>query len=98
VRPVSTAQRPGRADESNAREPRLVLYSRSGCHLCDEMILALRAQLGANFPVVIVDVDSAPELEARYGKRVPLLMDGETELCGYRYDSVKLAAYATEIR
>jgi hypothetical protein len=98
VRPGSSPQRPERAHESNAPERRLVLYSRSGCHLCDEMILALRLQLGPDFPVVIVDVDSDPALELRYGERVPLLMDGETELCGYRYDSVKLAAYASEIR
>jgi thioredoxin reductase (NADPH) len=62
------------------------------------MILALRLQLGPDFPVVIVDVDSDPALELRYGERVPLLMDGETELCCYRYDPVKLAAYASEIR
>ena len=62
------------------------------------MILAVRLQLGPDFPVVIVDVDSDPVLESRYGERVPLLMDGEIELCGYRYDPAKLAAYASEIR
>ncbi|HEY6722021.1 MAG TPA: glutaredoxin family protein, partial [Burkholderiales bacterium] len=77
MRPGSSPQRPERAHESNAPERRLVLYSRSGCHLCDEMILALRLQLGPDFPVVIVDVDSDPALELRYGERVPLLMDGE---------------------
>jgi hypothetical protein len=98
VRPVSTPRRPERAREKNVSEPRLVLYSRSGCHLCDEMILALHSHLGADVPVAIVDVDSDPALESRYGERVPLLMDGEIELCGYRYDPAKLAAYASEIR
>jgi hypothetical protein len=62
------------------------------------MLAALRAQLGADFPVEIVDVDSDPALEARYGERVPLLMHGDTELCRYRYEPAKLAAYASETR
>ncbi|HEY6239801.1 MAG TPA: glutaredoxin family protein [Burkholderiales bacterium] len=97
MRPVSPPQRSGQASE-NPHEPRLVLYSRSSCHLCDEMILALRLQLGSDFPVAIVDVDSDPVLELRYGDRVPLLMDGELELCGYRYDPSKLAPYASQVR
>lgn len=98
MRPVSAPQRREPVRKRNAHEPRLVLYSRSGCHLCDEMILAMRLQLGSDFPVEIVDVDSDPVLKSRYGERVPLLVDGKIELCCYRYDPAKLAAYVSEIR
>jgi Glutaredoxin-like domain (DUF836) len=76
----------------------LILYGRRYCHLCEDMLAALRVQLGADFPVELVDVDSDPRLEERYGELVPLLMHGDTELCRYRYEPEKLAAYLAETR
>ena len=43
-------------------------------------------------------LDTDPVLKARYGEHVPVLMDGDTELCRYHYDPAKFAAYAAEIR
>ena len=77
---------------------RLVLYSRTDCRLCEDMLAALRSRVGAEFPVTIVDVDSDPELEARYGEHVPVLVAGETELCRHRLDTAKLTAYLSAIR
>jgi hypothetical protein len=62
------------------------------------MLEALRSQLGADFPVTIVDVDSDPGLKARYGEHVPVLVAGEIELCRHAYDPARLAAYASELR
>jgi hypothetical protein len=62
------------------------------------MLAALRAQMGAAFPVEIVDVDSDPALKARYGEHVPVLVDGDTELFRHHYDPAKFAAYATKMR
>jgi hypothetical protein len=95
VRPVSAVLPLPRAD---GRLSRCILYSRGNCRLCEEMLAALRAQMGAGFPVEIVDVDSDPALKARYGEHVPVLMDGDIELCRYRYDPAKFAAYAAKIR
>jgi glutaredoxin len=47
------------------------LYSREGCHLCDEMAAQLQA-LGVEFDKV--DVDSDPQLRLRYGRDVPVLV------------------------
>jgi len=53
--------------------PKLVLYQRDDCHLCD-LALALLAQVRApEFESVFIDGDAA--LEARYGERVPVLRD-----------------------
>jgi len=95
VRPVSAASPLPRSDE---RLSRYILYSRGDCRLCEEMLAALRMQMGADFPVEIVDVDSDPALKARFGKHVPILMDGEIELCRYHYDAAKFSAHATKIR
>ena len=62
------------------------------------MLEALRSQLGADFPVTIVDVDSDPALGARYGVHVPVLMSGDTELCRHAYDPARVAAYVAEMR
>jgi hypothetical protein len=62
------------------------------------MRAALRAQLGEDFPVAVVDVDGDPDLQMRYGGRVPVLASGDTELCRVRYDARKVSAYLSGIR
>jgi glutaredoxin len=58
--------------------PKLILYSRKDCCLCDEMKDAIR-QASAKIPLDLeeIDVDGAVELQAEYGDEVPvLLIDG----------------------
>jgi thiol-disulfide isomerase/thioredoxin len=70
------------------------LYSRSYCHLCEDMAIALEPLRRAfGFAVHIVDVDADPALEARYGDKVPVLLHGETELCHYFLDARAVQAY-----
>jgi hypothetical protein len=79
--------------------PVLTVYSRGYCHLCDDMVAQLRvieAQYG--FTLAIIDVDSDPALETRYGEWVPVLMAGGEEICHYHLDSDKLRAYLAEKR
>jgi thioredoxin reductase (NADPH) len=67
--------------------PRLTLLSREYCHLCEEMLAALRQLQGRyDFEVVVVDVDRDPALEEKWGDKVPVLLDGERELCHYHLD------------
>ena len=58
------------------------MYSRHGCHLCEEMAAGLRA-LGIDFDQI--DVDSDPHLRVRYGRDVPVLVAGEV-VCRHRLD------------
>lgn len=67
----------------------LTVYSRTYCHLCDDMIAALRNLQGRFvFEIKVVDVDSDAALEARYGELVPLLESEGLELCHYFLDEV----------
>lgn len=51
----------------------LILYQRDDCHLCD---LALAVLAEARVPDFDAGwIDDAPELEQRYGSRVPVLRD-----------------------
>jgi len=77
----------------------LTLLSRSYCHLCHDMEVALTplaAEFGA--AVNVVDVDADPALEARYDELVPVLLHGETELCHYFLDAPKVREYLAGIR
>ena len=59
----------------------LTLYSRPGCHLCDEMkALVQRVARTAAEPIAIdeIDISTDADLEARYGLEIPvLLIDGK---------------------
>jgi hypothetical protein len=69
----------------------LTLLSRGYCHLCHEMEVAvapLCEEFGAQLRVL--DVDADPLLVERYDELVPVLLDGETEICHYFLDVTKL--------
>jgi hypothetical protein len=53
----------------------LVVLSRSGCHLCEEMIAVAREVI-ARQParLEVRDVDSDEALRARYGEEIPVLL------------------------
>jgi hypothetical protein len=48
--------------------------------------------------VEVLDVDGDPELESRYGERVPVLLHKEFELCHYFLDATKVRDYLSKIR
>jgi Glutaredoxin-like domain (DUF836) len=78
---------------------RLTLYGRSYCHLCDDMLAALEPLLDESGTAVdVVDVDSDPALEQRFGMLVPVLLHADTELCHYHLDTAKVRAYLAKIR
>jgi len=71
---------------------RLTLVHRDGCGLCEEMIADLQS-LGRSLalpPVDIVDVDSDPQLQRRYGVQVPVLLLDGTKVCHFRLDEDEL--------
>ena len=67
---------------------RLTLYGRSYCHLCDDMVAALKSlQDSLAFSLHVADVDEDPTLEATYGELVPVLVDAQgREICHYFLD------------
>ncbi len=64
-----------------------ILYTRKGCHLCDEA-LSLLQQHGLT--VDTVDIDQDPQLVARYNECVPVVVvDGKERFRG-RVDALLL--------
>ena len=64
---------------SNPAGTRLVLYSRPGCSLCDELLAELAALPEARgYSVEVIDVDGDDAARLRFGHKIPVLMfDGE---------------------
>jgi glutaredoxin len=62
----------------------LVMYTRSGCHLCESAwIELLEAQKRHGFALSAVDVDDDPELAARFGDDVPVItLNGKVRFRG----------------
>ena len=73
----------------------LVLYQRSGCHLCEDLLRELeQLRSEGRFSLALVDVDASPELRSRYGDRVPVLEDAQGgEICHFFLDLERLQRY-----
>ena len=67
---------------------RLQLYTRTGCHLCTEMLEQARPIAAAHgLDIEPVDIDRDPALAARHHARIPvLLLDGH-EVCHHFLDT-----------
>ncbi|MFL6674887.1 MAG: glutaredoxin family protein [Massilia sp.] len=78
------------------------LYSRSYCHLCEDMLAALEALQGdaQRFEVAVVDVDADPALVARFDELVPVLFGdpGQPELCHYFLDEAAVRSYVASFQ
>jgi len=64
----------------------VTLYTREGCHLCEEARAAiLRGGEGLAIELREVDVDGDPELAARFGEEVPVVFIGERKAFKFRF-------------
>jgi thiol-disulfide isomerase/thioredoxin len=72
----------------------LTIYSRPGCHLCDEMKAVVERVAGSATPpptIDVIDISSDPDLESRYGLEIPVLMVNGKKAAKYRVSEVELA-------
>ncbi len=72
----------------------LILYYREQCHLCDAMRKALVAFSRSQHEIEWreIDIDRDTELIRRYDARVPVLCDGDFEICHFFFDESALRA------
>lgn len=78
--------------------PYFILYSRSWCHLCDDLLQALRVLVGDAWRIDVVDVDADPLLVERYDELVPVLVGcvpgrPPQELCNYYLNENSVQAF-----
>ena len=71
----------------------LTLYSRPGCHLCDDMKAVVERVARTSTPVPtieVIDISSDPELEALYGLEIPVLLVNGKKAAKYRVTEEEL--------
>lgn len=75
-------------EDSLAPQPlEVTLYTRAGCHLCDEaksQIAPMLAEFGARLREVNIDDD--PELRERYNLDVPVIFLADRKIAKHRVD------------
>ena len=72
------------------------VLSREWCHLCHELVDALRPVADEfGWRIEVIDVDLHPQLLARWDELVPVLLHGERELCHYHLDIAAVRACCT---
>jgi glutaredoxin len=73
--------------------PTLTLYSRPGCHLCDDARAALeRVRARAPFTLLEVNIETDDSLHSRYLERIPVVALGDEELFDFFVDETALEA------
>ncbi|MBA2116402.1 glutaredoxin family protein [Bremerella alba] len=55
---------------SSAVSPQIVLYTRQGCHLCDDAEVLVRKFVS---DITLVDIDNDPELTQKFNTCVPVV-------------------------
>ena len=65
--------------------PAVTLYSRPGCCLCDAMkAIVAEVQTDTLFTLTEIDISAQPELEARFGQDIPVLLINDRKAFKYR--------------
>ena len=71
----------------------LTLYSKPGCHLCDEMKAVIDQVASAKkleVAVVEIDISTDRDLELRFGQEIPVLMAEGRKVAKYRVTEADL--------
>jgi glutaredoxin len=72
----------------------LTIYSRPGCHLCEEMKATIARAVGRtdlDVQIEEIDVSTDAELETRYGTEIPVLLVNGKKAAKYRVSEWELA-------
>ena len=81
------------------KAPEVTLYTRPGCHLCEEAKAAMAPVL-REFGTVLreINIDENVELKDRYGWDVPVVFIGTRKVAKHRVDVEKFRRQLAEMR
>jgi glutaredoxin len=69
---------------------KITIYSRHGCHLCDDAQKTLESlQEELNFEIDVIDIDIDPELIKLYSDQVPVIHIDGTHHDFYKVDPLR---------
>ena len=69
---------------------RVEIYSRPGCHLCEEAKAVIdRVRRRYAFALEVIDIEGNPALEACYGTEIPVIAINGNKAFKYRVDEAE---------
>ena len=69
---------------------RVEIYSRPGCHLCDEAKAVIdRVRSRYAFALAVIDIEGDPSLESQYGTEIPVIAINGNKAFKYRVDEAE---------
>jgi len=80
----------------SSQKHEFIVYVRSACHLCDDMLLVLNEHLESHpvpYQLIVIDIADNADLEQKYGQLVPVLHESGTEICHYFFDAKRWHEY-----
>jgi glutaredoxin len=83
-------------DRDDPRRARVTLYTRPGCHLCEEAKRAmLAARCAGEYTLEEINIDLDPDLARRYGWDIPVVIIDGVETFKHRLTP---SEFARELR
>jgi glutaredoxin len=66
------------------------IYSRPGCHLCDDAkVIIDRVRRRFPFGLRVIDIERDPEMEKAYGEQIPLVFINGNQAFKYHVDEIE---------
>jgi hypothetical protein len=69
-----------------------VVFSRRGCHLCEEMLEQLEPLCRGRATITVKDIESREEWFDAYAILIPVLVVDGAEVCHYQLNTEKVLA------
>jgi len=70
----------------------VIVYSRRGCHLCEQLIDEIEPLLRGRAKLLVRNVDTEPSWAEAYGWDIPVVVFAGTEVCRHKLDRAALQA------
>ena len=68
----------------------LRIYSRPGCHLCEQLLEDLMPLVRGRLEIEVVNIDDDADLGREYGRRIPVMEFGGQFVCQYTLDRIAI--------
>ncbi len=75
---------------------RLTLYTTLGCHLCEQLEALLGTLHAGDYRLEKVEISESETLMARYGVRIPVLVDEAGDELDMGFEAPQLAAWLAQ--
>ena len=76
---------------------RIRIYSRPGCHLCEQLVEDLLPRIRGQLELEVVDIDTRPDWQDEYGTRIPVVEFAGEFVCQYSLDEGAIGRILADI-